>query len=80
MGDEDRKALHEWFKEHKGNGAYHNYSPNKECDEYVINRSDVDDFCDFLRKNVADLIGIPCMVGSSGIWFSRTDLDRARYY
>ena len=80
MYDEDRKALHEWFKEHKSYGTYHNYSPNKECDEYVINSSDVDDFCDFVRENIIDLAYIPCMVGYGGIWFRRTDLEKAMFY
>ena len=80
MYDEDRKALHKWFKERKSYGTYHNYSPNKEYDEYVIEQSDVEDFCDFLRENIMDLVGIPCMVGNGGIWFRRTDLDKAKFY
>ena len=80
MYDEDRQALHKWFRKHKDYSTYHNYSPNKEYDEYVISQSDVDDFCDFLRENIMDLVGIPCMVGSGGIWFRRTDLDKAKFY
>lgn len=81
MYDEDRQALHKWFKEHKGYGTYHNYAPmHPENDEYVIDQSDIDEFCDFLRENVADLVGIPCMVGNGGIWFTRKDLEKARFY
>ena len=80
MYKEDRQALHKWFKEHKSYGTYHNYSPDKEHDEYVIEQSDVEDFCDFLRENIMDLVGIPCMVGGGGIWFRRTELNEAKFY
>jgi hypothetical protein len=48
-------------------------------EEYVISKLDVEDFCDFLREQNPDLIGIPCMVGTGGIWFKREDLDNAGY-
>ena len=79
MYDEDRQKIHKWFKEHKDYSTYHSYSPNKERDEYVISAFDVDDFCDFLRENMPDMIGIPCMVCSDGIYFKRPDLDNARF-
>ena len=80
MDDGQRKELHAWFKKHKSYGTYHVYSPNKERDEYVIGKCDVDDFCDLLRENMLDIVGIPCMIGGGGIWFKRTDLDKADFY
>ena len=50
MYDEDRKALHKWFKEHKSYGTYHNYSPNKKYDEYVIEQSDVEAMLEMIRR------------------------------
>ena len=48
-------------------------------EEYVVSELDVEDFCDFLREQNPDLIGIPCMVGTAGIWFKRENLDNASY-
>ena len=48
-------------------------------EEYVVSELDVEDFCDFLREQNPDLIGIPCMIGTGGIWFKREDLDNAMY-
>ena len=49
-------------------------------DVYSVSQYDIDDFCDYLRENEPDLIGIPCMVGGGGIWFTSEDLEKARYY
>ena len=48
-------------------------------EKYVVGELDVEDFCDFLREQDPDLIGFPCMVGTNGIWFTKDDLDKARY-
>ena len=48
-------------------------------EEYSVSEMDIEDFCDFLRELNPDIIGIPCMVGSSGIWFTKDDLDRASH-
>lgn len=46
---------------------------------YCICEYDIEDFCDFLREQDPDLIGFPCMIDTTGIWFKREDLDNARY-
>lgn len=75
MCEENIEVLNKWFddKERSFETAYN------ENGEYTVGVLDVDDFCDYLREHEPDLIGIPCMAGSGGIWFKREDLERARY-
>ena len=74
MYEEDIEALHAWIED---DDRCFDTSYNGE--EYVICEHDIEDFCDFLRERNPDLIGIPCMVDTGGIWFKREDLDNARY-
>ena len=75
MYDEEIKGLNEWFNdEDRSFDTYFN------GEVYAVSEIDVEDFCDFLREQNPDLIGIPCMVGTGGIWFWLSDLDKARYY
>lgn len=74
MYEEDIEELHGWIEDDD-----RNYDTSFNGEEYFISHLEVDDFCDFLREQNPDLIGIPCMVGTSGIWFKREDLDKAEY-
>ena len=76
MYEENIIELNKWFddKERCYDTGYN------EVGEYSVSQLDVDDFCDYLREHEPDLIGIPCMVGTSGIWFTREQLEKARYY
>ena len=74
MYDEDIEKVDKWFTEHG------DFSTYKNDEEYVVDSVDVEDFCDFIREEFPDLIGIECMVGNSGIWFKRCDLESARSY
>lgn len=74
MYEEDIEELHGWIEDDD-----RSYDTGFDGEVYCISSYDVDDFCDFLREQNPDLIGIPCMVGTSGIWFKREDLDKARY-
>ena len=74
MYDDGIKGLNEWF-----NDEDRSFATSFNGEEYVVDEFDVEDFCDFLREQNPDLIGIPCMVGTSGIWFRSSDLDEARY-
>ena len=76
MYEESIEALNEWFddKDRSYDTGYNAYG------EYSVSNLDMDDFCDYLREHETDLIGIPCMVGTGGIWFKREDLEKARYY
>ena len=75
MYEEEIKELDKWF-----NDEERSYDTSFNGKEYVVSGLDVEDFCDFLREQNPDLIGIPCMVGTGGIWFWPSDLDKARYY
>ncbi len=74
MYDDEIKRLNEWF-----NDEDRSYDTSFNGEEYAVSEIDVEDFCDFLREQNPDLIGIPCMVGTGGIWFRSSDLDKARY-
>ena len=74
MYDDEIKKLNEWF-----NDEDRSYDTSFNGEEYVVGEFDVEDFCDFLREQNPDLIGIPCMVGTGGIWFRPSDLDEASY-
>lgn len=75
MYKEDIKELNKWFDdEDRSYDTGYN-----EKGEYTVSQYDIDDFCNYLRENEIDLIGIQCMVGTGGIWFAREDLEKARY-
>ena len=74
MYEEDIKAINEWFDEHTDYGTYHVGG------EYSVSRSDIGEFIDFYKENITDCVGIECMVGSSGIWFWESNLEKAETY
>ena len=74
MYAEEIEDLNKWF-----NDEERRYETSFNGEEYVVSEADVEEFCDFLRELNPDLIGIPCMVGTSGIWFTANDLNKARY-
>lgn len=82
MYEDDIKKLNKWFrkKEKDSLGTYHHTKRKDGEDVYAVDTSDVEEFCDFLRENILDMIGFNCMVGNDGIWFSSDDLKRARFY
>lgn len=82
MYKDDVQKLNRWFrkKEKDSIGTYHHSMRKDGEDVYAVGASDVDEFCDFLRENILDLIGFHCMVGNDGIWFSSDDLEKARFY
>ena len=74
MYEEKIEALDKWFEDDER--YFDTYHVD---DEYVIDQNDVDDFCDFLREQNPDLVYIPCMVGTTGIWFTSEDLKKTKY-
>lgn len=74
------KELNKWFRKHNNYGTYHHTKQVHGEDVYCVSQYDIDEFNDYLRENEPDLIGIPCMVGGGGIWFTSEDLENARYY
>lgn len=73
MYDESIEELNKWFEDSECTFTDH------VDDEYSVYDGDVEAFCDYLRENEPDLVGIPCMIGASGIWFKREDLKKAKY-
>jgi len=74
MYEDEIKKLNKWFENEE-----RHFDTSFNGEEYSIDELDVDDFCKFLREQNPDLIGIPCMVGTSGIWFTKDDLENVRY-
>ena len=74
MYEEYIEELNKWFEDEER--FYNTYHTDE---EYCVDQSDVDDFCDFLRKLDPDLISIPCRVGTDGIWFKSEDLKNASF-
>lgn len=74
MYEDEIKELNKWFA-----GKERAYGTEFKGEVYIVSEMDVEDFCDFLRELNPDLIGIPCMVGTSGIWFTNDELQKARY-
>jgi len=75
MYDDEIKALNKWFDDEE-----RDYFTSFNGEEYIVDESEIDDFCNLLRELDQDLIGIPCMVDKSGIWFSKNDLRNASHY
>jgi len=80
MYDDDIKMLDEWFAEYTDYGTYHHTKEEDGEDVYAVSASDIELFCYYLKENGADLIGIPCMIGNDGIWFTSEDLKKAKFY
>ena len=78
MYEENIIELNKWFDDEDSNHSF--YTGYNSDGEYTVEKSDVEEFCDYLREHEPDLIGIPCMVGTSGIWFTREQLEKTRYY
>ena len=68
------EELNKWFADKE-----RSYGTGFNGEEYIVSEMDVEDFCDFLRELNPDLIGISCMVGTSGIWFTEKELKTASY-
>lgn len=74
MYKDNIEELNKWFADKE-----RAYETGFNGEEYIVSEVDVEDFCDFLRELNPDLIGIPCRVGTSGIWFTKDELQKARY-
>lgn len=79
MHEDEIAELNEWFANMAEKSYGFTYYDDGE-DVYVVADTDMEKFCAHLRNIDPDLIGIPCMVGKSGIWFRSQDLKNAKYY
>lgn len=71
------RALIGFVRETGEDRSYHTYRSDT---EYSVDASDMEEFTDFFRENFPDYVGIECMVGSDGIWFWDSSLERAESY
>ena len=74
MFEDSIKELNKWFEDEE-----RCFDTSHVDDEYNVDSYDIEDFCDYLRENETDLVGIQCVVGASGIWFKEEDLRNASY-
>ena len=75
MNEDQIEELNKWFADEE-----RTYETRFDGEVYTVSIFDIEDFCDFLRDHTYDLIGIPCMVGTCGIHFTKDDLYEAKYY
>lgn len=80
MYEDQIKEVNTWFAENEEYETYRHTTKEDGEDVYAVGQYKVDEFIDFLRENVTDLIGINVKIGGGGIWFSSEDLERARFY
>lgn len=80
MYDDDIKAVREWFDSEDRVFSYCHTEAEDGEDVMFVAASDFEDFADFLRENILDLICIPGKIGNDGVWFSSEDLEKAKFY
>ncbi len=80
MYEEDINAVREWIASDDRPFCYAHTEDDDGEDVMFVSAGDFEDFADFLRENVFDLICIHGEIGNDGVWFSITDLEKAKFY
>ena len=80
MTDDDIKAIRDWCKSDERTWSYSHTEEDDGEDVIFVSMYEFEEFADWLRENVMDLIYIPGKIGNDGVWFSSTDLERAKFY
>lgn len=80
MYDDDIKAIREWCNSEENYWSYSHTEEDDGEDVIFVSRYDFDEFADWLRENVLDLMYIPGKIGNDGVWFSSSDLENAEFY
>ena len=80
MYEDDIKAVQEWCKDEEHTFSYCHTEEDDGEDVIFVSMYDFEEFADWLRVNVLDLICIPGKIGVDGVWFSSADLERANFY
>lgn len=78
MHDDDIKAIQDWCRNKKL--SYCHTEEDDGEDVIFVSMYDFEEFADWLRENVLDLIYIPGKIGNDGVWFSSADLEKSRFY
>ena len=74
MYEESIEELKKWL-----NDKERSFETGQVNEDYYVDSSDIEDFCDYLRENETDLVGIQVMIDASGLWFKEEDLKNASY-
>lgn len=80
MYDDDIKAIQDWCKDEEHTFSYCHTEEDDGEDVIFVSAYDFEEFADWLRENVLDLICIQGKIGNDGVWFSSADLERANFY
>lgn len=80
MYEDDIKAIRDWLNDKERPLCYCHTEEEDGEDVMFVSVNDFEDFADFLRENVLDLIDIPGKIGNDGVWFSTDDLEKAKFY
>lgn len=80
MYDDDIKAIKDWCNAEKHTFSYCHTEEDDGEDVIFVASSDYEEFANWLRENVIDLIYIPGKIGNDGVWFSSSDLEIAKFY
>ena len=80
MCDEDIKAIRDWLRDDERTFSYCHTEEEDGEDVMFVSSWDFVDFTVFLCENVFDLICIPGKIGNDGVWFSTSDLEKAKFY
>ena len=80
MYEDDIKAIREWCNSEERSFSYSHTEEEDGEDVIFVSVDDFEDFTDYLRENVLDLICIPGKIGNDGVWFSSEELEKARFY
>lgn len=80
MYDEDIKAMREWLNSDERPFSYSHTEEDDGEDVMFVYSGDFNEFADYLRENVTDLICISGNIGNDGVWFSSEQAENARFY
>ena len=80
MYDDDIRAIQDWCRGEEHTFSYCHTEEDDGEDVIFVSADDYEEFADWLRENVMDLICIPGKIGNDGVWFSSADLEKARFY
>lgn len=80
MYDEEIKAIREWLNSKERTFSYSHTEEEDGEDVMFVSADEFEEFADFLRENVLDLICIPGKIGNDGVWFSTADCEKAKFY
>jgi len=80
MDDDEIKAIREWCNAEESSFSYSHTEEDDGEDVIFVASDDYQEFAEWLRENVLDLICIPGKIGNDGVWFSSADLKKAKFY